>query len=245
MIRDSRCPRTRVARACLSPDGKYVVNGHTDRTIQRWNAGSGELCGEVIHGHNVRIHSLAWSAQSRVTFGEGNGAVRMWAESDEPLRDALRDMNTGWIVWRVLRTEVVLQLEGIAIWFIWIAETCEPASEVLNEHGSTALCVASSAEVPLHLETQGSVKRTGDLTRYLQKSFQEKVSRRVSVVALSEDGSHVASRRANASVKIWNVETGELVGEGLEAHRNEVLCLAWSAGESHVASGGQEVTVRI
>jgi WD40 repeat protein len=63
-------------------------------------------------------------------------------------------------------------------------------------------------------------------------------------VVFSPDGSHLATASYDETVKVWDVESGELL-KTLEGHNHWVECVAYSADGKLLASGGRDVTVKI
>jgi WD40 repeat protein len=66
----------------------------------------------------------------------------------------------------------------------------------------------------------------------------------VSSVAFSPDGELVAAGSFDQTVRVWNVESGELVC-AFAGHTNWVRCVAFSADSRRVASGGYDKSIRI
>ncbi|KZP17833.1 WD40 repeat-like protein [Athelia psychrophila] len=67
----------------------------------------------------------------------------------------------------------------------------------------------------------------------------------VYAVAYSPDGTHIVSGSADNTIRIWDAETGEAVGEPLRGHTNEINCVAYSPNGRHIVSGSDDKTIRI
>ncbi|KAF8197226.1 WD40-repeat-containing domain protein, partial [Mycena galopus ATCC 62051] len=63
-------------------------------------------------------------------------------------------------------------------------------------------------------------------------------------VAFSADGKHIASA-AGTTVGLWDVKSGQQVGEPLFGHTSGVLSVAFSPDGSHIASGSEDATIRL
>jgi WD40 repeat protein len=64
-------------------------------------------------------------------------------------------------------------------------------------------------------------------------------------VCFSPDGKHIASGSGDKTVRIWDVETGEMVQEPLQGHGDSVGSVCFSPDGKHIASGSGDKTVRI
>src|SRR5258706_5865762 len=67
--------------ACIafSPDGRQLVSGSGDDTIQLWNIQTGALL-QVMLGHNNHVLSLAYSPNGMfIASGSSDNSVRIWA----------------------------------------------------------------------------------------------------------------------------------------------------------------------
>jgi WD40 repeat protein len=65
----------------------------------------------------------------------------------------------------------------------------------------------------------------------------------VNSVAFSPDGKRLASSSGDYTVRLWDVETGQPLGEPLKGHDNNVMSVAFSPDGQHLASGSTDSTV--
>lgn len=91
----------------------------------------------------------------------------------------------------------------------------------------------------IHLKS-GSVQRWPAVL----KTFEGHKSG-VRTVAYSPDGTHVVSGSSDKTIRIWDVETGESVGESLRGHTGEILSIVYSSNGRHIVSGSSDKTIRI
>lgn len=68
--------------------------------------------------------------------------------------------------------------------------------------------------------------------------------RGVSGVKFSPDGKRIASCSADATIKIWDAESGRLE-HTLEGHMAGISCIAWSPDSTILASGSDDKVIRL
>ncbi|CCA75858.1 related to WD40-repeat protein (notchless protein) [Serendipita indica DSM 11827] len=67
----------------------------------------------------------------------------------------------------------------------------------------------------------------------------------VTTVAFSPDGHRVVSGSEDGTMRFWDAETGEQIGEPLEGHTDPVWSVAFSPDGRRIASGSDDSTVRL
>jgi WD40 repeat protein len=60
-----------------SPNGTKVVTGSRDRTIQIYNAATGN-CDATLTGHTGWVTNVAWETDDRVISSSDDGTTRVW-----------------------------------------------------------------------------------------------------------------------------------------------------------------------
>ena len=67
----------------------------------------------------------------------------------------------------------------------------------------------------------------------------------VTSIAYSPDGRHIVSGSDDSTIRVWNAETGDLMGGPLEGHTKSVTSVAYSPDGRHIVSGSIDNTVRV
>lgn len=63
----------------FSPDGRWVVTGSDDGTVQVWDAAGGERLFLTLSGHTDDVFGATWSPDgTRVVTVGGDGTAPVW-----------------------------------------------------------------------------------------------------------------------------------------------------------------------
>ncbi|KAL0945873.1 hypothetical protein HGRIS_012156 [Hohenbuehelia grisea] len=63
--------------------------------------------------------------------------------------------------------------------------------------------------------------------------------------AFSPDGKHIVSGSNDTTIRIWDTESGQQVGDALSGHTGWVRSVAFSPDGKHIVSGSDDTTIRI
>jgi WD40 repeat protein len=68
-----------VTSVAFSPDGKHIVSGSGDQTVQVWDAESGQVVSGPFEGHTDGVTSVAFSPDGKhILSGSGDQTIHMW-----------------------------------------------------------------------------------------------------------------------------------------------------------------------
>ncbi|KAL4078818.1 hypothetical protein V8B97DRAFT_2067943 [Scleroderma yunnanense] len=68
-----------VLSVAFSPDGRHIVSGSNDKTIQIWDAQTGGQVGKPLQGHTDSVMSVAFSPDGRyIVSGSDDKTIQIW-----------------------------------------------------------------------------------------------------------------------------------------------------------------------
>lgn len=199
-----------------SSHGTSLAVGYLNGHIEIISVGGQVQLSLVMH--TARVTELAWHPSGGwLASGSADGSVRVW------------DVSTGTLVRShtglTLITGVSWSNDGRELWaislqdqpnlFVWNAESGELIASATvgslydpqwNETG-TSLVAGSGGTVPVIVDTDSNIGSS-----YLDESaFPLALGEQIFSVAWSPDGTHVAGGTPNGHVRVWNVDTAQLI----------------------------------
>jgi WD40 repeat protein len=216
-------------------DGGASIRGQTPASIRIWGA-EGQLR-QIFFGHTGKIESLAWSPNGRALATTGQDqAVRFW------------NVTQG----RCVRT-VPLNSAGLAL--AWspggehLAVACLNTVAVVNPRTGELREVADGdAKSAISWEPNGRrlvVGSTSNATVYRVANLQ--IDRQIAgasakSVVWSPDGKQIASTAGDKLIRVWDVDSCEIVRE-LTAEGESTVAIAWDPRGGRLASVGSALIV--
>ena len=251
LIKIARAPDT-VYSVAFSSDGHRIVSGGSDKTLQIWDANTGQPVGKPLTGHTDYVDSVAFSPDgTRIASGSSDKTLRIWdANTGQPVGAPLIG-HTGGV------NSVAFSPDGTRIASgsddktvrIWDAHTSQPVGQPMTGHTELVNGVAFSPDGKRIVS--GSLDKT---VRVWDAETGQPVgapltghTNAVRSVAFSPDGKRIVSGGGSQdyTVRLWDAATGQPVGAPLTGHTDVVDSVAFSPDGRRIVSGGVDKTVRV
>ncbi|EJC98388.1 WD40 repeat-like protein [Fomitiporia mediterranea MF3/22] len=238
-----------VNSVAFSPDGTLVVSGSWDKTVQIWDAESGQAVSDPLEGHHGIIRSVAFSPNGTcVVSGSDDETIRIWeVETGQVISGPLEGHNGA--VYSVAfspdGTRVVSGStdKSVMVWDVESGQAVKRFEGHVDDVNSVAFSsngkhvVSGSYDQSIRIwDVESGQTICGPLKGHTAS---------VRSITVSRDGTRVASGAADATIRIWDAKSGQHVSVPFEGHAGGVSSVAFSPDGKRVVSGSDDMTVQI
>lgn len=239
-----------ILSVAFSPNGKRLVTGSWNNSLQQWDAVTGQPIGGPMRGHGDMVQSVAFSPDGRRIVSAGNDkTVRVWdtasgAALGEPLYGH-QDMVMS-VAFSPDGTKLVSGSADRTL-RLWDTATGQAIGVPISTPDGQVWSVA--------VDRSGSRIASGGadgVVRLWDAATGRSVvpplrGHRSTVwsVAFSPDGTRLVSGSNDMTLQQWNVATGAPLGEPMRGHQGEIRSVAYSPDGRRIVSGSSDKTVRL
>ncbi|KAJ2933911.1 hypothetical protein H1R20_g3134, partial [Candolleomyces eurysporus] len=224
-----------VISVAISLDCTHVVSASRDKTIRIWDMETGRRL-KLIREPGVAL-SVAISHNSKyVVAGCEDKGVRIWDAATGQLWKELRghrDRVRSVVISK--GNKYIVSGSNDRSVRIWELGTGELMQEIKTTHRTAVRSVAVTLtdDSKLIRVVSGSTDRTIEVWEVERKTKDTRKictakghTDRLLCVAISPDGKYIVSSSDDLSIRVWNLNTGEQVGEPLGRHTKPVRSVA-------------------
>ena len=231
------------------PSRHYLLSSSFDGSVRIWNTDTEQEVRQLL-GHDGQVYSAAWSSDGSkvVSGGLPEDQLHVWDVSDLGSEFDSELLNHPAFDWHPGGTEIALAsgadivIQNDALESRTIAAVDTNESEIFgiayNPAGDQIACIAQTGRI-----WTVDAKSGGLLQLYDSGSGENRYPEVTSkAIAWSPDGNYLAGVGGKGKIRVWDLSTGDNIGEKFSRQVKKTLAVSWSPldedGVSRLALAG-------
>jgi WD40 repeat protein len=231
-----------VGGLAFSPDGKNVLWGDWDKTINLWDPETGAV--RTFKGHKDGVFGVAFDPRGRwIASGSSDGTVKLWDPKSGDAVHTFPNLNLCDVAFSPDGRHLAAGTDSGAR--IWDLTSPKPREIVLRGHANaTTMSVAFSADGRYLAAGSSSTVRLWEVESGEARATLRGHSSLVWGVAFLDGGRMLASGSTDRTVKLWDVAQALSARDALTAHSTSVESLVFTPDGQNLISGGSDALIR-
>ncbi|MFN6564773.1 MAG: WD40 repeat domain-containing protein [Nostoc sp. ChiSLP01] len=241
----------KVNSVAVTPDNLTLASGSNDKNIKIWSLSTGEIQRTLI-GHTNKVNAVVFSPDGRLVSCSGDNTIKFWDWQRGKLVNSLEEVHSKSVDAIAISPDGKILISSS--WHIKVGDLFN-GKEISTLEGNgyiSSLAISPDSKIFVN-DSYDTIKvrefskgnfldwwKLKITTPRLLKGHSSKIN----TLAIGYDGKTLVSGGEDKTVKIWNLQTGELK-QTLAGHTGKVNAVAISADSKIIASASNDKTVKI
>ena len=234
----------RVSRVAFSPDGRRFATAGSG-VIFLWDAETGKQIEPPLRGHTGQVLDIAFSPDGTVLASCGKDkTIQLWQVGNHQLLMPPKDLPdvVKNLVFSPDGQILAASREGSIL--LWDYPSLKEHEEI-EAHRLSISRLAFRKDALLAASSYDGTISLWRIDRHEKVRSLSGHKGQVLSLAFSPDGRVLASGGWDKTIRLWDTNSGNQLGEPIAAHRNAVLSVAFSSDGKILASAGPDKVIHL